>query len=256
MAVPRPLPPDAERRTKGVDDMNKPLFQPLYAGITRKAFIVACAAPLLVGGHCSFADDEQTIVKSVDNDENDEVERAVNAYVHDPQYKDDPFILAAIKEALEGRRERNGGIGACIVREETGEIVERGHNEQYVPHFRSDLHAEMALLNRYEDRVRITRSFDAVNNSTSNPRVHMEGIVLYTSVEPYPMCMARIINSGIKKVYYASADDTGGMGHRMENLPPYWQGMAQGVLVEPARCSPLLKELAQKMFHPMKIPGT
>ena len=217
-----------------------------------KAFTFMWIIMLLACVGCASAVKEQSPAPAVGQDE---IETAINAYVSDPQYEDDPFILAAVREALTGRKTRNGGIGACLVNEATGEIVERGHNEQYVPHFRSDLHAEMVLLNRYEDRMRITRSFDGPNNAASNPRSNMEGIVLYTSVEPCPMCMARIVNSGIKKVYYAAADESGGMGHRMENLPPYWQGMARGVTVEPARCSPMLKDLAQKMFQPMKIPG-
>ena len=79
----------------------------------------------------------------------DEVEKALNAYVPDPRYVDDPFIIVTIVEAIEGRRGRNGGIGACLVNEATGEIVERGHNEQFEPYFRSRLHAEKTLLDRY-----------------------------------------------------------------------------------------------------------
>jgi len=235
--------------------MNESGLQRRHSAVALKTFTVTWALLLLTAGGCAFADKGQSMAVSVEQTEQIETEIAINAYVSDLQYADDPFILVAVREAMEGRKERNGGIGACLVREETGEILERGHNQQYEPHFRSDLHAEMALLNRYEERVRITRSYDAVDRTASNPRVHMEGIVLYTSVEPCPMCMARIINSGIKKVYYAAADESGGIGHGIENLPAFWQGMAKGIVVEPARCSPLLKELAQKMFQPMKIPG-
>ena len=100
----------------------------------------------------------------------------------------------------------------------------------------------------------VARSYDVHSNAAANPRIHKKELVLYTSVEPCPMCMARIINSGVKKVYYAAPDDSGGMGRRIEGMPPYWQAMAQGVSVEAARCSPVLKELAQKLFHPMKPP--
>ncbi|WWV70391.1 hypothetical protein SOV_16840 [Sporomusa ovata DSM 2662] len=67
------------------------------------------------------------------------------------------------------------------------------------------------------------------------------------------MCFTRIINSGVKKIYYAAPDDNGGMAHRLENLSPSWQGMAKGMIIEPARCSPVLRELAQKLFYPMKV---
>jgi len=180
----------------------------------------------------------------------DEIEKKVNAFIPDPAYPDDPFILVAVKEALLGGRERNGGIGACLVRETTGEIVERSHNRQYEPYFRSDLHAEMDLLDRYEKRVRLKRSRDPQDPTFRNPR-NMNGLILYTSVEPCPMCLTRIINAGVKKVYYAVTDDNGGMAHRFDNLPPFWQSMAQGMILESARCSPELKEIAQKLFRPM-----
>jgi len=213
------------------------------------------ATLLFVCGGCAFNGNGE--VTAMQADVNYEVETALNAYVSDPRYEDDSFIIAAIREAISGRRTQNGGIGACLVNEADGEIVERAHNEQYVPHFRSDLHAEMVLLNRYENRLPVARLHqDAHSNASANPRIHKKGLALYTSVEPCPMCMARIINSGVKKVYYAAADDTGGMGRRMEGMPPYWQAMAHDVSVEPARCSPVLKELAQRLFQPMKPPET
>ena len=180
----------------------------------------------------------------------DEIEKKINTFAPDPTYTDDPFILVTLKEALMGGRERNGGIGACLVRETTGEVMERSHNRQYEPYFRSDLHAEMDLLNRYEERARITRSRDPKDPTFRNPR-NMTGLVLYTSVEPCPMCLTRIINAGVKKVYYALTDDNGGMAHRFDNLPPFWRSMAQGIILEHARCSPELKEIAQKLFRPM-----
>ena len=177
-----------------------------------------------------------------------EMEKKVAAFVPDVRYPDDPFILVTLKEALMGNRERNGGIGACLVVEKTGEVVERTHNRQYEPYFRSDLHAEMDLLTRYEERVRLTRTRDPESPFYRNPR-NMTGLVLYTSVEPCPMCLTRIINAGVKKVYYAASDPEGSMAGRA--LPPFWRAMAQDMVLEPARCSPELKILALKPFRPM-----
>jgi cytosine deaminase len=172
----------------------------------------------------------------------------------DTRYPDDPFVLVTVHEAMMGARERNGGIGACLVREATGEVVERGHNSQYEPYFRSDLHAEMVLLDRYEERMRLMRSRDPRDSSYLDPR-SATGLVLYTSVEPCPMCLTRIINAGLKKVYYAAPDINGGMARRFESLPPFWKGMAAGMVLEPARCSPALTDLAAKLFRPMHVPG-
>ena len=158
------------------------------------------------------------------------IEKRINSYVPDSRYPDDAFVLVTVREGLLGGRERNGGIGACLVRKATGKIIEQGHNRQYEPYFRSDLHAEMDLLDRYEERMRKTRSRDPKDPTFRNPR-NMEGLVLYTSVEPCPMCLGRIINAGVKEVYYAAPDIEGGMARRFQDLPPSWKNMARGMVV-------------------------
>jgi cytosine deaminase len=79
----------------------------------------------------------------------------------------------------------------------------------------------------------------------------MEGMVLYTSVEPCPMCMSRIINARIKKALYAAPDLAGGMAHKIQDLPTFWRELASGRLYEPARCSPELVNIAKALFRPM-----
>ena len=179
----------------------------------------------------------------------DEIEKRVRSFIPDPHYPDDLFVLVTIQEALAGSRENNGGIGACLVRETTGEVVERGHNRQYEPYFRSDLHAEMDLLTRYEERVKAQRF---QTSSSGDPR-KVEGLVLYSSVEPCPMCLTRIINIGLKKVYFAVPDPNGGMIQRIQDLPPFWRDMAAGNIYASANCSPELKDLAKRLFHPKRI---
>lgn len=179
-------------------------------------------------------------------DDLDEIEKEINAYIPDPHYEDDPFIVVTIQEGIEAKRKYNGGIGACLVREAAGEVVERGHNRQNTPYFQSSLHAEMDLLDRYEGRTRDIGSYPG-----DDQRKKKEGLVLYTSLEPCPMCMTRIINSGVKKVYYAVNDESGGMAHLLGNLPPFWQNMAQGMVIEPAKCSPYLRIIAERLFPPL-----
>ncbi len=87
----------------------------------------------------------------------------------------------------------------------TKKVVAYGRNRQYIPYFRSDLHAEMNLINRYEDRMKKTRSLE----KGTNPR-KCENLVLVTSMESCPMCLTRIINSGIKTVLYLTEDKQGG----------------------------------------------
>jgi tRNA(adenine34) deaminase len=176
----------------------------------------------------------------------DSVEKAVFSFAPDPHYPHDPFILVTLKEAITAKREKSGGgVGACLVRESTGEIVARGRNRQYAPYFRSDMHAKMDLISQYEDRMRVVRSRDT---RSYNPR-RMDGLVLYSSVEPCPMCLARIINSGLKKAFYVAPDSQGGMVHRINDLPPFWRDGALGRTYAEASCSPALKELASRLFQ-------
>ena len=162
-----------------------------------------------------------------------ELEERIKAFAPDPEYPDDPFIIIALQEAIVAGKEGNFAVGAVLVRE-NGEIVERGHNRVFNPHFRSDLHAEMDVMTRFEERFR------EING--------MKCFILYTSLEPCPMCFARLITSGVSKIFYASADEYGGMVHRLEHMPPAWTELAKRQKFAKARCSPELSDLALKIF--------
>lgn len=171
----------------------------------------------------------------------DQIEKRIASLLPSPHRRDDPFVLVTLREAVAAMREGSGGIGACLVDERTGAVVEVGHNRQFMPHFRSDMHAEMDLLNRYEDRKNV-RKVEGVN-----PR-QVDGLVLYSSMEPCPMCLTRILNAGLKKTYYAALDPAGGMTRRISSLPPFWRDLAEGRTYAPADCSPELSELATRLF--------
>lgn len=170
------------------------------------------------------------------------LEARIEALKPDPAFPDDPYALVAIREAYAALCARSGGIGACLVDERTGRVVERGRNRQYTGYFRSDLHAEMDLINRYEDRIKKPPA-----GAGGNPR-DCAGLVLYSSVEPCPMCLTRIINSGIKKLYYVAPDPEGGMVSRMQDMPPFWRRFAQGREFGEARCSAAMRAAAADLF--------
>jgi cytosine deaminase len=162
-----------------------------------------------------------------------ELEEKVKAFVPDPEQPDDAFTIIALQEAIAAAKEGNFAVGAVLVRE-NGEIVQRGHNRVFNPHFRSDLHAEMDVMTKFEER------FQEIDS--------MKGLILYTSLEPCPMCLARLITSGVSKVYYASADEHGGMVHRLEHMPPAWTELAERQKFVKAQCSPELSDLALQIF--------
>lgn len=150
----------------------------------------------------------------------------------DSRYPDDPVAAVCIAEALLAIEEGNFGIGAVLI-DPDGRTIGQGHNHVFTPFFRSDQHAEMVVLNDFEDAKR--------NASLRNH-------TLYTSIEPCPMCMARLITSGVSRVFHLAPDPDAGMVHLAHELPPVWRGLAGRQRFEPARCQHALKDLATKTF--------
>ena len=63
------------------------------------------------------------------------------------------------------------------------------------------------------------------------------------------MCLTRIINAGIKKMYYIAEDPEGGMVSRMDSLPPFWRKFAEGSEYRLAVCSPELRKISEELFN-------
>ena len=152
-----------------------------------------------------------------------------------PSRPHDIFAIEAIKEALEAAEKGSFGVGAILMDEKSGEIICRGQNEVFTKH-RSDFHAEMTLLNRFE----------AQHGSKS--RELLKKLVLFTSLESCPMCLCRIITSGVSKVYHIADDDRGGMVQRHSSLPPTWQEISSNRLYVKSDCSAELSEYAMQVF--------
>ena len=189
----------------------------------------------LVSFTCAIAGDREKLEK---------LEKRIISYKINKTCKDDSYGLIVVKSALVSLKEGSGGIGACLVDITTKEVVEYGRNRQHTPYFRSDLHAEMDLLNRYENRMKKTRSLKKGRNLRK-----CDNLVLVTSMEPCPMCLTRIINSGIKTVLYVVEDKQGGMVTRIDSLPPFWRKFAADREFRKADCSPQLWQIAHDLFH-------
>jgi tRNA(adenine34) deaminase len=160
----------------------------------------------------------------------DEMEDKIGTFT--PQAAHDQYAIVTLQEALAAAREGNWGVGACLV-DPKGEVVLQGHNHVFMPHFRSDMHAEMNVMTRWED---------------AHPEIKgMNGYVLFTSLEPCPMCTARLIYSGVTTVYTVSPDVATGLSSHLHRLGTVWQEMA-GDLFQDADCSPLMRELGEQIF--------
>ena len=163
-----------------------------------------------------------------------ELERKVKSYIPDPKYPHDNYILITLHEAIAAVKEGNFGVGAVLI-QKNGEIILRGHNHVFNPYFRSDLHAEMDVMTKFEKRYKNIKN--------------LEDFILFSSLEPCPMCFARLIISGVKKVYYAAIDENGGMVHRLDYMPYEIKDLIKRQEFALAQCSPELKGIALQIFQ-------
>ncbi|QSA97564.1 nucleoside deaminase [Methylococcus sp. EFPC2] len=148
-------------------------------------------------------------------------------------HADNVYVWLACTLALESVAAGNFGVG-CVLVDGQGALAVQGHNRVFTPHFRSDLHAEMVVMDEFED---------------AHPEpVGLEAYTLYTSLEPCPMCLVRLSTSGIGKVLYAAPDVEGGMVSRSSLLPPFWLDLAQRKTFGQAHCAQDLVHAANQIF--------
>lgn len=154
-------------------------------------------------------------------------------YKFNNKYPDDGYIWLTCVLALKTVSLGNFGIG-CILVDDKGEIAAWGHNEVFHPYFRSDRHAEMVVMDKFEDAHKDISS--------------LKDYTLYTSLESCPMCLARLITSGVEKVLHAASDNDGGMVHKIKDLPQIWIDLAIPRVFRQARCSQDLMKAASQIF--------
>jgi len=146
---------------------------------------------------------------------------------------DEPYVWLTCTLALEAVNAGNFGVGAILI-DGVGHVVAQGHNEVFNPYFRSDRHAEMMVMDDFEDARPEHRKLD--------------GYTLYTSLEPCPMCLVRLSTCSVNRILFAAQDVTGGMVHRMGDLPSFWIELARGKVFCQAECSPDLVNAADQIF--------
>jgi tRNA(adenine34) deaminase len=173
------------------------------------------------------------VMYSAASDSLEELERRVHTFVPDPVFPHDPYVLITLDEALAAAVDGNFGVGACLV-DPSGQVVARGHNHVFHPYPRSDLHAEMDTLTRFEDEVRAP--------------ISLRDYTLFTSLEPCPMCLTRLITAGVGHVFHAAPDLESGMVYKLHELTPVWVELAQRQEFAEADTSPELRQIAHQIF--------
>lgn len=157
-------------------------------------------------------------------------------YQPSASYRDDGAAAHVCMLAATAGRLGTYAVGAVLLTAD-GNVVAEGHNEVFVGEFRSDLHAEMVVLNKFEGGQR--------------GQFRPADLTLVSSLEPCPMCMARIIYAGVGTVRYVCDDPDAGMVTRKGALPPFVQQISNSLpqVWEQAQCSEELKEAALHIFE-------
>ena len=160
----------------------------------------------------------------------------VDQYEPSATFKDDLAAVRVCQLAATAAELGTYAVGAVLL-DDNGEVLAEGHNKTFVDGFRSDLHAEMVVLTKFETEHQMPQ-----NPST---------LTLISSLEPCPMCMARLIYSGIGSIRYVCEDPHGGMVTRKSSLPPKLVEISEDLsqVWELAECSNELREAAFQIWE-------
>jgi cytosine deaminase len=148
-------------------------------------------------------------------------------------HADQHLGMIACAEALAAARLGNYGVGALLIGP-GGEILERGRNAVFFPHFRSDLHAEMVVMTAFEQRHPAVES--------------MRGYTLLCSLEPCPMCLTRLLIAGVQTVKFLAYDAPAGMVKQRDSFPTAWRRLWQRQEFIQADVSESLRQFALDVF--------
>lgn len=162
----------------------------------------------------------------------------LNTFKPSPEYTDDKYALEANRQALKSVMQGGYGIGSVLV-DQNGEIIAAAHNSQIQEH-RSDLHAEMTLLTKFEESHKAKKYM--------NVYVYKPGLTVFSSAEPCPMCYIRINTTGADTKYCTPGPDDG-MASRTSFLPPAWREMAEKRKVSLGNCSPVMQKISHLLFY-------
>jgi len=168
----------------------------------------------------------------------DELEIQLHNYEKNPEgYMHDKPSIISIKEAIDAGRMGNIAVGGCVLHND--KVIAQNGNKTLAPYHRTDLHAEMVLLNELEESLK------------DNPTPEMRNYTMFTSQEPCLMCLARICFNQVGKTYYVYRDGSSpeaGEQTNWDRLPPGFRGMGSRLIIEEADCSPKLKEISKQVW--------
>lgn len=125
------------------------------------------------------------------------------------------FMKIAKENADKGIRKNEGGPFGAVIIDKDGNIVAKGNNQVLLKKDPT-AHAEIVAIRRACEKL---NTYD------------LSDYILYTSCEPCPMCLAAIIWSNIKEVYYGcTKEDAAEIGFRDEAIYDYLKGKDKSLI--------------------------
>jgi tRNA(adenine34) deaminase len=110
------------------------------------------------------------------------------------------FMKLALDEARAALTHGDVPIGAVAVRE--GEVIARAHNERESARD-ATAHAEVLALRRASEAL---------------GRWRLDGVTLYVTLEPCPMCAGALVLARVKRLVYGAADEKLGAAYTLYNI--------------------------------------
>lgn len=159
----------------------------------------------------------------------DKLAQRVKNYQLNPEFRDEEIGLRCCQLALDALQSGNYGVAAVLL-DATGNVLVEAHNQVFSEQFCSAGHAEMRVIDAYEA--------DFQNQYPAHQ------LKLMVSLEPCPMCLSRILLSGVGLIKYMVEDPAGGMVSRISDMPPAWRNLASLQSFYDAHISDELRQLA------------
>lgn len=113
--------------------------------------------------------------------------------------------------ALEAAANGDFGVGAVII-DQKERVIAMAKNTVFTSQ-NTSCHAEMNIIT----------GLQIDGKALADSHTELQGLTLISSLEPCPMCLARIAMTPIQTIIYLSPDPEGGMVTHKHHMPQVWQ---------------------------------
>lgn len=161
-----------------------------------------------------------------------ELKQRVHDYTLNSEFRDEKMGLRCCQLALKALQSDNYGVAAVLL-DASGDVLVEAYNQVFSEGYCSAGHAEMRVIDAYEAGFR-----------DQYPAGQLK---LLVSLEPCPMCLSRLLLSGIGLIKYMVEDPAGGMVSRLSDMPPAWRNLASLQSFYPAHICDELRQLAHDL---------